>query len=104
MEHTGFDKGNTEEGLAILRQAAAALLPALAEVPFTRTWSGLRPMTPDGLPILGFDEELEGLVYATGHSRNGILLGPLTGDIVRDLVVRGKTAWDISPYSITRFG
>jgi glycine oxidase len=103
MEHTGFAKGTTDAGIGHLRREAAALLPVLAGVPFTRTWSGLRPMTPDGLPIIGRDPDLEGLVYATGHGRNGILLGPLTGEIVRDLVVRGDTPWDISPYSITRF-
>jgi glycine oxidase len=103
MEHVGFEKGNTDEGIATLRRAAETMLPALKGQPFTRTWSGLRPMTPDGLPILGFDPDLDGLVYATGHGRNGILLGPLTGDIVRDLVVRGTTAWNLAPYSITRF-
>ncbi len=104
MEHTGFDKGNTAEGLASLARAAAAILPALAGVPFTRTWSGLRPMTPDGLPIIGPDPELAGLIYATGHGRNGILLGPLTGEIVRDLVVSGSTSWDIAACAISRFG
>ena len=103
MEHVGFEKGTTDDGLERLRGAAKKLLPALDGVPFARTWSGLRPMTPDGLPILGFDPDLEGLIYATGHGRNGILLGPLTGEIVRDLVVRGKTAWDIAGYAIARF-
>jgi glycine oxidase len=103
MERVGFEKGTTEAGLADIRRETAAILPALAGVPFTKTWSGLRPMTPDGLPILGFDPDVEGLVYATGHGRNGILLGPITGEIVRDLVVRGETSWDISAYSIMRF-
>ncbi|MFI5279174.1 MAG: NAD(P)/FAD-dependent oxidoreductase [Gemmatimonadales bacterium] len=103
-EHVGFEKRTTEEGLEHIRREAAAILPALATVPFTRTWSGLRPMTPDGLPILGFDPDVPGLLYATGHGRNGMLLGPISGEIVRDLVVRGETKWDISAYSIQRFG
>jgi glycine oxidase len=104
MEHVGFDKHTTEEGLAHVRREAAALLPALASAMFTRTWAGLRPVTPDALPILGRDPDVEGLIYATGHGRNGILLGPLTGEIVRDLVVRGETEWDLAPYAIGRFG
>ena len=69
-----------------------------------RSWAGLRPETPDARPIIGLDPELQGLVYATGHGRNGILLGPLTGEIVRDLVVAGETPYDLAPYSVTRFG
>ena len=104
MERVGFAKGTTDEGLAHIRREAAAILPALATAPFTRTWSGLRPVTPDGLPIIGYDPQVAGLLYATGHGRNGMLLGPLTGAIVRDLVVRGETPCDISAYSIQRFG
>ena len=61
-------------------------------------------MSPDGLPILGFDPDVDGLIYATGHGRNGMLLAPISGEIVRDLVVRGETSWDIKAYSIQRFG
>lgn len=104
MEHVGFQKGTTEAGLEHLRSAAVSLLPSLAAAAFTRSWSGLRPMTPDGLPIIGLDRDLQGLVYATGHGRNGILLGPLTGEIVMDLVVRGESRWDIAACSIVRFG
>ena len=103
MEHTGFDKGTTTDGLAHLARQAARLLPALAGTPFSRTWSGLRPMTPDGLPILGWDPDVPGLMYATGHGRNGILLGPLTGQVVTDLVARGTTPWDIQACAISRF-
>ncbi len=103
MEHAGFDTRTTEAGLASIRSAAAALVPAFADLPVAESWTGLRPVTPDGRPIIGRDPELEGLVYATGHGRNGILLGPLTGDLVADLVVRGETSHDLAPYSITRF-
>ena len=103
MEKVGFDKATTESGLATIRRETAAILPALARPAYTRTWAGLRPMSPDGLPIIGRDPDLEGLFYATGHGRNGMLLGPITGEIIRDLVVRGETAHDLSAYSITRF-
>jgi glycine oxidase len=103
MERAGFEKATTEEGLAHLRRQAARLLPALEGQAFTRAWSGLRPMTPDGLPIIGWDPDVAGLLYATGHGRNGILLGPLTGRIVADLVARGATKWDISGCGIARF-
>ena len=60
-------------------------------------------MTPDGDPIIGRDPDVENLFYATGHGREGILLGPLTGEIVRDLVVDGDTNWDIAAYAVSRF-
>ncbi len=103
MEHAGFDKATTADGIRHIRTETGALLPALLTQAIRRTWAGLRPMTPDGRPILGRDPEAQGLIYATGHGRNGILLGPLTGDIVCDLVVRDETAWDLGPYSIGRF-
>lgn len=103
MEKVGFVNETTPEGLEQIRRGAARLVPALGDAPFTRTWSGLRPMSADGLPIISTDPNVAGLIFATGHGRNGILLGPLTGDIVCDLIVRGETRWDIAPYSITRF-
>lgn len=104
MEWAGYEPVTTEEGLAHVRRETGALLPALLDQPVQRTWAGLRPVTPDARPIIGPDPELEGLVYATGHGRNGILLGPLTGEIVRDLVVRGETPFDLAPYGVRRFG
>lgn len=103
MEHSGFDKHTTSAGLSHIREETEALLPALHHATWTRTWAGLRPVTPDMRPVIGIDPDVRGLVYATGHGRNGILLGPITGDIVRDLVVRGETRWDLTPYLVTRF-
>jgi glycine oxidase len=103
MEHAGFAKDTTPAGLAHIFTGAAALLPALAEQRIQRTWAGLRPMTPDGRPIIGPDPDVAGLWYATGHGRQGVLLGPLTGEIVRDLMLDGKTAWDLAPCAVTRF-
>jgi glycine oxidase len=102
MEHAGFDERTTAEGIGHIRAITGRILPPLLTWPIVRTWSGLRPLTPDGRPILGRDPEVEGLIYATGHGRNGIVLGPLTGEIVRDLV-SGETRWDLGPFSVTRF-
>ena len=103
MERVGFVNETTPDGLEQIRRGASRLVPSLHDVPFTRTWSGLRPVSADGLPIISRDPNVSGLFFATGHGRNGILLGPLTGEIVCDLVTTGETRWDITPYSITRF-
>ena len=103
MESAGYAKDTTPGGLGTIFTGTAALLPAMAGQRIHRSWAGLRPVTPDGRPLIGPDPEVTGLWYATGHGRKGILLGPLTGEIVRDLVVEGATAWDISPCDVTRF-
>jgi glycine oxidase len=103
MESAGFAKDTTPGGLGAIFTGTAALLPAIAAQRIHRSWAGLRPVTPDGRPLIGPDPEVGGLWYATGHGRKGILLGPLTGEIVRDLVVEGATSWDIRPCDVTRF-
>lgn len=103
MEDVGFDKATTRPGIARIRSETERLIPALRDAAPLRVWAGLRPMTPDTHPILGFDPEVQGLLYATGHGRNGILLGPLTGDIVAQLITRGETGEDIMPYAVQRF-
>jgi glycine oxidase len=104
MEHVGFDARVTPEGVSRIVRDAARLMPQIATLPIARSWAGLRPVTPDGLPIIGADPECEGLWYATGHGRNGILLAPLTGDIVADLLVDGRTALtDLEPLRADRF-
>ena len=78
--------------------------PALEHAPLAETWSGLRPGTPDGFPILGADPEIPNLVYATGHFRNGILLAPLTGERVGALLSHGEWCADVRPFHVARFG
>ncbi|HWC74095.1 MAG TPA: glycine oxidase ThiO [Gemmatimonadales bacterium] len=102
MEHVGFDGGVTKEGIAEIVGAAKRLLPTLPDTP-TRTWSGLRPLTPDGRPIVGPDPDVRGLWYATGHGRNGVLLAGLTGQIIADLITTGTTDVDIASLDVTRF-
>jgi glycine oxidase len=103
MERVGFMKDTTPAGLAHIFGEAAALLPALGAQRVHRLWAGLRPVTPDGRPLIGAEPEVAGLVYATGHGRNGILLGPLTGAIACDLVLDGATRYDLAACDVTRF-
>src|SRR2546425_1231491 len=103
MERAGFSAVVTNEGLAQIFRGAVRLLPALVTQAVARTWAGLRPVTPDGRPILGRDPDVPGLWYATGHGRNGILLAALTGEIIADLLTTGETNVDIAPLGADRF-
>lgn len=103
VERVGFHARVTPSGLRGLVDAAVAAVPALADAPVVETWAGLRPGTPDDLPLLGPDPEVSGLVYATGHYRNGILLTPITAEIVGDLVTGARPAVDLEPFSPARF-
>jgi sarcosine oxidase, subunit beta len=82
---------------------ATEVLPALAAAPLARVWGGLLDMTPDALPVIERVPEVEGLVVAAGFSGHGFCLGPVTGEIVRDLVQRGTTAYPIAPFRSGRF-
>jgi glycine oxidase len=101
VELAGFHKAVTAEAVERLIGAAIALMPALKDAPFLSAWSGLRPGTPDGLPLLG-DSGVPGLVLATGHFRNGILLAPLTAMVMADLLTSGPSR-DLSAFSVARF-
>jgi glycine oxidase len=102
MEYQGFEKALTAEGLLSILQGAVRLAPLVSEFRFQRAWAGLRPDTADHLPILGYGD-IENLVFATGHFRNGILLAPVTAEIIADLVLRGSTTRPMEAYRPTRF-
>ncbi|HEY9517003.1 MAG TPA: FAD-dependent oxidoreductase [Gemmatimonadaceae bacterium] len=104
MEHVGFETGTTPEIARKLAAAGVEIAPALSRARTLDHWCGFRPVTPDLLPIIGRDPEYPALIYACGHSRNGILLGPLTGECVAAIASAEKPTLDISPFSITRFG
>jgi glycine oxidase len=102
-EETGVhDRRPTLGGVAKLSRPAAELLPGLAGATFAGAWGGLRPGTPDGLPILGPVDGLEGLFLATGHYRNGVLLAPVTGDVLSTLALGNAAPADISSFSYQR--
>lgn len=103
MEHVGFEIGVTEEGVKSLADAVSRIAPSLASARVLERWSGLRPVTPDLLPIIGPDPEYPTLLYACGHSRNGILLGPLTGECIAALASGELPALDLRPFSVARF-
>ena len=103
MENVGFDSTTTEVGLALIRSASEEIAPALSVMPVQSSWAGLRPVTPDLLPILGPDAEAPNIIYACGHSRNGILLAPLTGDVVAAMLVGEAILHDLSQFRPERF-
>lgn len=107
MEDVGFDPITTGEGIAAIRSAAASLLPALAGAEPEGDWAGLRPVTPDRLPVLGPDPELDGLHYATGYGRDGILIAPEAGRAVAEAALGASAAGageDWRPFGAGRFG
>src|SRR5262249_48536490 len=91
-ERAGFEKRVTMGAAASLLAAATAVAPELADLSVESTYAGLRPGTPDGLPILGAARDLHGLFYAPGRDRGGILLAPVTAVALADLIVDGRTA------------
>ena len=102
-EDVGFAAGTSADALATLRETARSLTPPLAGARVRDAWSGLRPMTPDALPIIGADPEVPTLVYACGHSRNGILMAPITGDAVAAVVRGERFAPSLEPFRVSRF-
>ena len=86
MEEVGFDERATVAGVSMLLDAARALLADAPAATFLEARAGLRPSTPNGLPIIARAPEHPSVVYATGHHRNGILLAPLTAKLAAELV------------------
>ena len=103
VERTGYRARVTPGGVRRLIEGAVEIAPALEDAPLRETWSGLRPGTPDDQPILGPDPDVVGLVHASGHFRNGILLAPLTGERVGALLSGGAWADELRPFGIERF-
>lgn len=101
-EERGFDDRLTAGGQFALLEGAWRALPGIAELPIEESWAGFRPGTRDDAPILGLSE-VEGLVHATGHHRNGILLTPVTADSVARLVLTGEADPVIRPFALDRF-
>lgn len=102
-EEIGVRRRTTEGGRRMLLAAAGELVPAIEAAPVIEHWSGLRPGTPDGRPILGTDPSLDGLVLATGHYRNGVLLTPATARVVADLIDDVPTVVELADFAPDRF-
>ncbi len=101
VEDCGFNRSVEDATIARLVHEAAQLLPALAERAPAETWAGLRPKLPDGAPVLGVAPGYANLLLATGHFRNGILLTPLTGRIIAELIDQSCTR-DLEPFAPVR--
>lgn len=102
VEDVGFDKSVESAVISRMHQAAATYLPELTSAPVIESWAGLRPGTPDNLPVIGPTAE-RNIFAAGGLFRNGILLAPLTGRIVADMVMQRPAEQDISAFSPSRF-
>jgi glycine oxidase len=102
LEMVGYRKEVTVAGLAEILGMVRALMPGLDHAPVVETWSNFRPYTDDHLPVLG-RTAVEGLVLATGHHRYGILLTPITAQLVTELITTGVTSVDLAPFSVARF-
>jgi glycine oxidase len=103
MEYAGFHPEVTADGLARILSATVTLCPGLIRAKVRRSWAGLRPVMPDGLPVIGREPDLPGLWYATGHGRNGILLAGLTGVIMAQLLNGQEPSRNLGPFAPGRF-
>jgi glycine oxidase len=102
VEEKGFDATLTAGGVLTLLEAAWRAIPAIEELPIAEMWVGHRPGSRDDAPILG-PAPVDGLVYATGHHRNGILLTPVTADAIARLVLEGADDPALAPFGVQRF-
>jgi glycine oxidase len=102
VEEAGFDKRTDLGTIQRLHKAAIALVPKLADAKILEDWAGLRPGTPDALPILG-ETPTPGYFVATGHFRDGILLAPITAEVMAAVIEGRKPEYDLSAFSPARF-
>jgi len=102
VEEAGYDKRTVIETIQRLHRAALALVPKLADARILESWAGLRPGTPDALPILGATAT-PGYYVATGHFRDGILLAPITAEVISAVIEGRGPEYDLTPFSPQRF-
>jgi glycine oxidase len=102
-EEAGFENGITPRGLATLRAIASRAVPVLSHAAATDHWAGLRPVTPDGLPVVGADPALPSLFYACGFSRNGILLAPWAAEQLALVLAGAPAGPSLAAFSMSRF-
>jgi glycine oxidase len=102
VEEKGFDTTVTAGGVRELLDAAVELVPTVAELEQVEALARLRPASADHAPVIG-PTSLEGLVLATGHHRNGVLLAPITADAVASLLIDGTLPPEVAPFTIERF-
>ena len=103
VEEAGFDERTTAVGVRDLLEAACALLPDAQSATVLDARAGLRPATPDALPVIGPDPDDPRIVHASGHYRNGVLLAPITATVIGDLIVDGRRDVSFEAFSPARF-
>ena len=103
MERAGFESITTPQGIERLKRTAREIIPEFSRLEPVEAWAGLRPISIDLQPILGLDPEEERLIYATGHSRNGVLMTPLTADCIAATLAGEPLPADVSAFSVARF-
>ncbi len=101
-EDAEYDRRVTLEGIAFLTRVAKAI-PSLAQAELRGAYAGFRPMPPDEMPIIGIAPGADNLIFATGHYRNGILLGPITGELVTQIIQGLEPSVDLEPFNPSRF-
>ena len=102
-EFAGFDRRTTIDGLRQVAAKTARLVPGLKNMNIIRSFAGLRPYTPDGLPILGPVPGASGLFLAAGHEGDGIALSPITGYLMAQLAIAGRADFSLTEFSLERF-
>jgi len=103
LEMAGMDFSFNSRRVNTIRRSSSAYLPGLDTAKVIEIWHGLRPCTPDGLPILSRSNDFSNLIIAAGHAMLGMSLGPITGKLVAQLVGEEQTDVDISPFGVSRF-
>lgn len=102
LEMVGFRKEVTVAGLHDILSLARTMVPDLGEAAVVETWANFRPLSPDGLPVIG-KTPIQGLLVATGHHRYGILLTPITAQAITELVTTGSSSVELWPFAVSRF-
>jgi len=102
-EYVGFDKTVTAAAVAKIKEMAFEIAPSIESLPLIDSWAGFRPQAKDGLPVLGSSSDIDGLIYATGHYRNGILLAPVTGQLIAEVIAGKPESTMLRSFSPDRF-
>jgi glycine oxidase len=100
VEEVGFDKSTTMEARHMLESKVRAMWPAITQFPFIKQWSGLRPATPDGIPVICPYPGVENLYLNTGHYRSGILLAPASARLVSDMILGRQTSFAAAAFRL----
>jgi len=100
----GFDKRVTAAGVHSILTVALEISPAVSALPLVDCWAGLRPRAPDNLPVLGPCAEIDGLFISSGHYRNGILLAPISAELLADAITTGSIPKAMEAFVPDRFG